>query len=587
MRTEKIQTASLVYELKGEFADWMFNFREESPGNGLSILHFSLTASRPQRPPELTLSFCEPMKDIQVRWTAQYPAYHHLPPYWWAGGRIETKLCRNAPVFSYMNLEGENRITYAVSDALGTVFTRTGPHESGGVINEIRLFSDPLPPVAELRFAIRIDRRPVHYSDALRGVTAWYAENPAYAPAPVPEQARLPLYSTWYQFQRDVYAEKLEKELELAAKCNLKNVILDDGWNFDGETIPGKFAHAGDWAPAASKFPDMPAHVLRAHELGFKYMVWFPVPFVGCIAKNDFARFKEKFLRSDPECGVLDPRFPEVREYLMGLYERVVREWDLDGLKLDFIDSFHVGGDDRAIAENYAGRDIHSLPEAVDVLLSGIIRRLREIKPEIMIEFRQSYIGPAIRKFGNIFRAADCAFDMLQNRVRTLDLRLLSGNTAVHSDMLIWSKEETPEVAALQILNVIFSTPQISCMLTELPSSHLRMLAFWMSFCMRHRKTLQESKLCPEHPEHSYPVVTAESAEETITALYETDRVVRLNASHRHIVLNATHAPELLIETPHPRKCIVFNTFGEEVSRCEVSGLARVAVPASGFAEFE
>ena len=268
MRTEKIQTASLVYELKGEFADWMFNFREESPGNGLSILHFSLTASRPQRPPELTLSFCEPMKDIQVRWTAQYPAYHHLPPYWWAGGRIETNLCRNAPVFSYMNLEGENRITYAVSDALGTVFTRTGPHESGGVIDEIRLFSDPLPPVAELRFAIRIDRRPVHYSDALRGVTAWYAENPAYAPAPVPEQARLPLYSTWYQFQRDVYAEKLEKELELAAKCNLKNVILDDGWNFDGETIPGKFAHAGDWAPAASKFPDMPAHVLRAHELG-------------------------------------------------------------------------------------------------------------------------------------------------------------------------------------------------------------------------------------------------------------------------------------------------------------------------------
>ena len=129
MRTEKIQTASLVYELKGEFADWMFNFREESPFPGLSILHFNLTAPRAQRPPELTLSFSEPMKDIQVRWTAQYPAYHHLPPYWWRGGRIETKLCCNAPVFSYMNLEGENRITYAVSDASGTVFTRTGREE--------------------------------------------------------------------------------------------------------------------------------------------------------------------------------------------------------------------------------------------------------------------------------------------------------------------------------------------------------------------------------------------------------------------------------------------------------------------------
>ena len=30
--------------------------------------------------------------------------------------------------------------------------------------------------------------------------------------------------------------------------------------------------------------------------------------------------------------GVLDPRFPEVREFLIETYESALREWDLDGL---------------------------------------------------------------------------------------------------------------------------------------------------------------------------------------------------------------------------------------------------------------
>ena len=90
-----------------------------------------------------------------------------------------------------------------------------------------------------------------------------------------------------------------------------------------------------------------------------------------------------------------------------------------------------------------AGRDIKSLPLAVNRLLSDVMERLKAIKPEILIEFRQSYIGPAIRKYGNIFRAADCPADILTNRVRTVDLRLFSGNTAVHSDMLEWNMNET------------------------------------------------------------------------------------------------------------------------------------------------
>ena len=159
---------------------------------------------------------------------------------------------------------------------------------------------------------------------------------------------------------------------------------------------------------------------------------------------------------------MLDPRFPEVRAFLISIYENALREWDIDGFKLDFIDMFRFDGEDPAVSENYAGRDIKSLPEAVDRLLSETMAHLNRIKPGILIEFRQAYIGPAIRKYGSMFRAGDCPADVLSNRVRTIDLRLSSGSTAVHSDMLEWNSADSAESAALQFLNILSSVPQIS-----------------------------------------------------------------------------------------------------------------------------
>ncbi|MFS6558390.1 hypothetical protein VPJ68_23540, partial [Parabacteroides distasonis] len=101
------------------------------------------------------------------------------------------------------------------------------------------------------------------------------------------------------------------------------------------------------------------------------------------------------YLTDGGNTDVLDPRFPEVREFLCGLYENALRDWKLDGLKLDFIDRFKFTGEDPAVAQNYAGRDIKSLPAAVDTLMNGISRRLRAINPDVLIEFRQEYIGPA------------------------------------------------------------------------------------------------------------------------------------------------------------------------------------------------
>jgi len=69
----------------------------------------------------------------------------------------------------------------------------------------------------------------------------------------------------------------------------------------------------------------MQAHVARVHELGMKYLLWYSVPFVGIHSKA-YVWFADKLLTTIESlgAGVLDPRYPEVREYLITTYEQAL-----------------------------------------------------------------------------------------------------------------------------------------------------------------------------------------------------------------------------------------------------------------------
>ena len=85
-----------------------------------------------------------------------------------------------------------------------------------------------------------------------------------------------------------------------------------------------------------------------------------------------------------------------------------------------------------------------------------------------------------MQTYGNMLRASDCPYDALTNRMRTLDLRMMSGCGVVHSDMLMWDKSGSTENAARQITNVLFSVPQISVKLNDIPAEHMEMLKFYL-----------------------------------------------------------------------------------------------------------
>src|SRR5918993_359305 len=184
------------------------------------------------------------------------------------------------------------------------------------------------------------------------------------------------------------------------------------------------------------------------------------------------------------------------------------------GFKLDFVDSFGTS------RETGGGRDYDGVPEAVDRLLEDTIVRLRRIKPDVMVEFRQSYVGPLMRKYGNMFRAMDCPNDAVENRMHTLDIRLLCGDTATHSDMLMWHAEDPVHSAALQLVNVLFSVPQISVLLDRIPLEHVEMLRFWLGFWREHRDVFLDGALEPLNPEAIYPIVLARTESKLAAVAY-------------------------------------------------------------------
>ena len=562
---------------------WVFDSALARRGDGLREFRVKMKSPMPAVPPKFGVEMTLAQDAMHHVWTSALRSDRGLAADW--EGLQKSSVAYSLPVACVYDDSGVNRMAVAASEAMRDVSFGARFREEGCLIKiDFVFFAVKEAPRTAYDVAIRMDARRVAFGEAVSDAVDWIRRENGFSVPSVPGLAFEPVYSTWYQFHQDVTAEKIEAEAKIAASLGMKTIIVDDGWQTD-DTSRG-YAYCGDWEPSKMRFLDMAAHVARVKAMGLKYMMWYSVPFVGEKSAN-FGRFKGKYLYHEKRLGasVLDPRFPEVRRFLAETYERAQREWGLDGFKLDFIDSFRVDGTDPAIVENYAGRDIMTVPEAVNVLLREIVERLRVNNPDVLIEFRQNYIGPVVTQYGNMFRAADCPGDRQANRTRIADLRLTSGGAAVHSDMIEWNVATPVEEAAGSVISAIFGTVQYSMMLSDLPPDHLRMIAHWVKFGAEHSEALQRGSFKGYESEAGYPLVCGESAAERIFGVYGSDRVVRVaDLDKTTFVLNGTGIGSLCLELPGETSFEVRDTCGGHVRRGNLAaGLNLVPVPLGGY----
>lgn len=490
----------------------------------------------------ITLEWGFPILDIAGRW---HPTCRHdrsLRADWSSGEKSMSAV--SAPIITFYSEDGKNRGTFAVSEALKEVCMNLGVHEEDGTMKCIVEISTGVLSEDYYEVCVLSDYRDVAYERAIQDVVLWWEKDCGFTPAYVPEAAKDPMYSFWYSYHQIFTDEEVEEECRRASKLGFKTVIVDDGW----QTEDGNrgYAFCGDWAPASKKIRDIKQHIAKVHEMGMKYLLWFSVPYVG-IYSQMWEKCHDKVITVDKEqkAGVLDIRYPEIRDYLKNIYIKAVKEWGLDGLKLDFIDEFYERID---TPKPNDAMDCVCLQVALDKLLNETMEELKKIDPEILIEFRQRYVGPAIRQYGNMLRVGDCPESGLSNRVGSIDLRLLSGRTAVHSDPIVWHRDEKPEIAALQIVSSLFTTMQLSVRLDQISEEQALMVQNYMAFMRMYRELLQDGEIEAKEPHNLYPEVRVKNDNTEIIVVYSADRVIKVSPNKRKTILvNGTKAEEIYV----------------------------------------
>lgn len=555
---------------------WIDNEREE---NG--IKHFTVHAKLSEKavPEKFSVQFEIPHIECFSVWSPYLSHCRRIGPDW-GPSTTYANIASSMPVQSVLSVDGNNRLTLAIDDAMSPTAIKTGVREEdGNIVVTFTFFTETTTAIEEYSATVRVDTRDIPFYDAVYDVVRWWENECGYTPLNVPEHAKLPMNSMWYSYHQNLDSESIVREARLAKELGMESIIVDDGWQTDN--LGRGYAYCGDWELATTKIPDMREVVDRVHAEGVKLILWFSVPFVGKYSRA-FERFKDMVLSDNPyqyEHTQLDPRYKEVRDFLIGIYKKYLVEWDLDGFKLDFIDSFRltpstIAPDDR--------RDYESLVEAIDRLMTDITIELKKIKPDILIEFRQTYVGPAIRKYGNMLRATDCPNDAISNRKHTLDLRLTSGNTAVHSDMLMWNKDDTPESAMLQFTSILYSVPQVSLRLDTISDVHRKALKFYLSFWRENADILMNGKLHVYDTAHDYSGACAVLDKKAIYTSYV--QTVIDGADYDELtIVKASKGNSVYVKNCKGKSYTAVNCLGETISEGIIdSTIAEIELPLSG-----
>jgi alpha-galactosidase len=277
--------------------------------------------------------------------------------------------------------------------------------------------------------------------------------------------------------------------------------------------------------------------------------------------------------------SVLDPRYKEVRDFLVNIYCSYVKEYGWDGLKLDFIDSFSP---DETSSTDYEKMDCVSVEEGVGRLLSEVATSLKNINPEFMIEFRQSYVGPIMTQHGNFFRVTDCPGDPMINRIGCLNLRLMMGGASVHSDMLMWNKNDTSEGVGYQLLACMFGVPQISVRFNDISEEQKRLLKYFLSVWKEHRSAILDGELEVFDAEANYSMAKSKKDGECVAVLYQSV-VYKADSDCTSYVFNSSGKCGVYVESDKEASYEIYSIYGEKQSEGKIgAGVSKLNVDVCG-----
>ena len=386
---------------------------------------------------------------------------------------VSSSALRFWPLLTLFNSAGINRFTFTVSERILDCDMKVAMNQADAAY--IVTLEFPVSRDKDLEFDLYIDTQPTVWPEAVRR-SADFCDKNVYE---FPEAAWEPVFCSWYLGHAAIDHKIIEESARRCAELGFKTYIVDDGWCFDTyKRVDGTpqpwYCDIGDWEVSRKKFPDFEEHIERIHAMGMKYMLW-TTPFLVGVNSKFFAEHKDGFGDIDIAASrIPDFHNREVCERAISNLVRLVETYNIDGLKVDFIDKPEPS------LENPTG-------EAGYEFVRELSERLRKVKPDCMIEFRESYAHKSMLPFGTQFRCGDVPLDWMDNLRRLAKIIMeLGDGVPRHADPAYWNDNELPENISRHMISAIAGVPMLSVDLSRQSGQTLEIIADKISFYNDH-----------------------------------------------------------------------------------------------------
>lgn len=474
-----------------------FTFETEAISPKTAAVRIRLSAGARLAIRKLTISIPVPLRDVQKIWYSQQldglgqHAYVGIP---W---NIDIPAAGNCGslIAGATNRYGRNRGILALKNQSGDGSLTFGNNYSSQFLNlAVNRFAADRPYHADvIDETVYLSLEDTHWLHAVGKFVEWYDRvwNLSYS---TPKACFEPVWNTWYPSMGKLSDDFVDSNAKTCSELGFKNLIVDDGW----------MAARGDWKANSAVFPDFRATVDRVHARGLRVVLWY-----FSMSMDERAAAFDKWKRYRLTVGgtprnVLCVRCPEVREWMAANAASLMKMYNLDGLKLDFLDP-NVGGP----LVNCTGDHSHDI-EFVSDAIRDVARRMadaiRSVKADAIIEYRLNYANVANRQWGNCYRGQDTPSDPDLARRHLGLIRSWCRGVAPHSDPVYWPLGETDEnVARFLATAVLYAVPQVSVDFNAISRSHLELVRSWMSFYNEHRERMfaGEFELLSDDPHYS------------------------------------------------------------------------------------
>lgn len=504
---------------------------------------------------EIKLSFNENIKNATTTFIPTFLSENRFRPTWDLAKSVEAKFSKCMPLNVLLNDKNESILNVSISDCYNIVKIHIGANEySQNATIIIFMFNNFSVLSKKYVFSLRIDKRTYEFSKSVKEARD-YLYNINNIEVNVPKKAYGKVYSTWYNFHQDIKQDTLIEELKKAKEFGLETIIIDDGWQID--KLNTGYSYCGDWKIASNRFYDFKKFVQEVHKMGINVMLWLSVPFIGIYSEN-YKEFLNMYLEMvSGNTMILDPRYEKVRTFLVNTYLNLLKEYDLDGFKLDFIDAFNLN--EKSIYNK--NMDTPSLEVALDLLFSKINTTFKNYKEDILIEFRQNYTCPNLIKSANMIRVADCPLDYITNYREIINLKLTC-KIAIHSDMVIFNKNDSIENKALNIYATLFSTPQFSFVLNKLENDEQKMLKYFTKFYDENKEFLFSDDLMTIGKPNEYQIAYVENFNKLFMVVYENIVITLYDRNKEIIIVNMSSKKEIYIDSNQEYKYELIDALG-------------------------